>query len=196
MSFLRVLRYGARSLLKSPGVMIVATLALGFGIGLTATMWSIIYGAMIKGLPYDDPQSIVAVSRTNPSRDIDRMGVTVQDFADMQKDQKSFSQLGAFTCGTFNVSGTENKAERFDGCWMTTDAMAIPRVAPLKGRIFLAGEELPGRATGGVVIAHQMWKNRYGSAEDVVGKTIRVNGQPFTIIGVMPEGFLYPQNTQ
>ena len=107
MSWFRDLRYGARSLLKSPGLMIVATLALGFGIGLTATMWSIIYGAMIKGLPYHDPQSIVAVFRTNPSRDIDRMGVTVHDFVDLQKEQKSFVQLGAFTCGTFNVSGQE-----------------------------------------------------------------------------------------
>src|SRR5690348_4299279 len=112
MSLLRDLRYGARSLLKSPGLMIVATLALGFGIGLTATMWSIIYGAMIKGLPYDDPQSIVAVFRTNPSRNINRMGVTVQDFADWQKEQKSFAQLGAYTCGTFNISGTDAKAER------------------------------------------------------------------------------------
>src|SRR5687767_8253790 len=191
MSWFRDLRYGARSLLKSPGLMIVATLALGFGIGLTATMWSIIYGAMIKGLPYHDPQSIVAVFRTNPSRDIDRMGVTVHDFVDLQKEQKSFAQLGAFTCGTFNVSGTENRAERFDGCWMTPDAMAIPRVAPLKGRIFVADEEKPGRASGGVVISHAMWQNRYGGAEDIIDTPIRVNGQPFTIIGVMPEGFLY-----
>jgi putative ABC transport system permease protein len=195
MTWFRDLRYGARSLLKSPGLMIVATLALGFGIGLTATMWSIIYGAMIKGLPYDDPQSIVAVFGTNPSRDIDRMGVTVQDFADMQKDQKSFSQLGAFTCGTFNVSGTENKAERFDGCWMTGDAMAIPRVAPLQGRLIQPAEDKPG-AERVAMIGYSMWQNRYGGASDMVGKAIRVNGQPHTIIGVMPEGFLYPQNTQ
>ena len=195
MSWFRDLRYGARSLLKSPGLMIVATLALGFGIGLTATMWSIIYGAMIKGLPYDDPQSIVAVFRTNPSRDIDRMGVTVQDFADWQKEQKSFSQLGAFTCGTFNVSGTEDKAERFDGCWMTGDAMSIPRVSPLKGRLFQAADDKPG-ADRVAMIGYSMWQNRYGAADDIVGKPIRVNGQPYTIIGVMPEGFLYPQNTQ
>ena len=195
MSLLRDLRYGARSLLKSPGLMIVATLALGFGIGLTATMWSIIYGAMIKGLPYDDPQSIVAVFRTNPSRDINRMGVTVQDFADWQKEQKTFSQLGAFTCGTFNVSGTDEKAERFDGCWMTGDAMQIPRVGPLKGRIFQAADDRPG-AERVAMIGYSLWQNRYGGVDNIVGKPVRVNGQPYTIIGVMPEGFLYPQNTQ
>src|SRR5688572_7881839 len=118
MSLFRDLRYGARSLRKSPGLMVVATLALSFGIGLTATMWSIIYGAMIKGLPYEDPQSIVAMFRTNPSRDIDRMGVTAYDYADWVAQQKSFEMIGASTCGTINVSGVE-KAERYDGCWMT-----------------------------------------------------------------------------
>jgi putative ABC transport system permease protein len=195
MSLLRDLRYGARSLLKSPGLMIVATLALGFGIGLTATMWSIIYGAMIKGLPYDDPQSIVAVWRTNPSRDIDRMGVTVQDFADMQKEQKSFSQLGAFTCGTFNVSGADARAERFDGCWMTGEAMAIPRIAPVLGRLFQPADDRPG-AERVAMIGHSLWQNRYAGASDIIGKSVRVNGQPHTVIGVMPDGFLYPQNTQ
>src|SRR5688572_17448902 len=194
MSLLRDLRYGARSLRKSPGLMIVATLALGFGIGLTATMWSIIYGAMIKGLPFDDPQSIVAVWRTNPSKDIDRMGVTVHDYVDWAAQQKSFEQLGASTCGTINVSGTE-KAERFDGCWMSADAMAIPRVAPVIGRLIRAGEDRPGGERV-AVIGHSMWQGRYGGASDVVGRSVRVNGHPHTIIGVMPEGFLYPNNTK
>src|SRR5688572_8664133 len=194
MSLLRDLRYGARSLRKSPGLMIVATLALGFGIGLTATMWSIIYGAMIKGLPFDDPQSIVAVWRTNPSKDIDRMGVTVHDYVDWAAQQKSFEQLGASTCGTINVSGTE-KAERFDGCWMSADAMAIPRVAPVIGRLIRAGEDRPGGERV-AVIGHSMWQGRYGGASDVVGRSVRVNGHPHTIIGVMPEGFLDPNNTK
>ena len=140
MSLLRDLRYGARSLLKSPGLIFVATLALGFGIGLTATMWSIIYGAMIKGLPFDDPHGIVAVFRTNPSRDIDRMGVTAHDFADWTRQQRSFEKLGGYTCGTINVSRNE-RAERFDGCWMTADAMAIPRINPVRGRLNQASED-------------------------------------------------------
>jgi putative ABC transport system permease protein len=194
MSILRDLRYGARSLRKSPGLIVVATIALGFGIGLTATMWSIIYGAMIKGLPYDDPQSIVALWRTNPSRDIDRMGVTAYDYVDWKAQQKTFDKFGAFTCGTINVSGTE-KAERFDGCWMTADAMAIPRVNPITGRLFQAGEDAPGGERT-AVINYSIWQGRYGGANDIVGKVIRVNGQPHTIVGVMPEGFLYPQNTR
>jgi putative ABC transport system permease protein len=195
MSILRDLRYGARTLRKSPGLMIVATLALGVGIGLSATMWSIIYGALIKGLPYPDAERIVVVSRTNPSRGPrNRMGVTVHDYYDYAAQQKSFEAFGGSTCGTVNVSGTE-KAERFDGCWMTAEGLQIPRVAPIKGRLIRAGED---RAGGDrvAVIGYSMWQGRYGGSEDVIGKVIRVNGQPHTVIGVMPEGFLYPNNAK
>jgi putative ABC transport system permease protein len=194
MSILRDLRYGARSLRKSPGLIVVATIALGVGIGLTATMWSIIYGAMIKGLPFEDPQSIVAVWRTNPERGNDRLGVTVHDYADYVAQQKSFSKLGASTCGTFNVSGTD-KPERFDGCWMTADAMAIPAVVPVMGRLFRAEEDRPGAARV-AIINHAMWQGRYEGDPGIIGRTIRVNGQPHTIVGVMPADFLYPNNTR
>ena len=194
MSLLRDLRYAARSLRKSPGLMIVATLALSFGIGLTATMWSIIYGAMIKGLPYDEPQNIVALFRSNPSKGIDQMGVTLHDFHDWRAQQKSFEKLGATTCGTVNVSGKE-KAERFDGCWVTSDFLEIPRVNPILGRMIR-----PSEATAGgervAVIGYSMWQGRYAGARDVIGNVIRVNGQPHTIVGVMPEGFLFPDDSK
>jgi putative ABC transport system permease protein len=193
MSLLRDLRFGARSLLKSPGLLIVATLALGFGIGLTATMWSIIYGAMIKGLPFPDGDRIVVVFRTNPARGIDRMGVTVHDFADYDAQQKSFEEFGGYTCGTMNVSGTET-AERYSGCWMTAGAMRIPQVAPVKGRLINPDEARAGGERV-AVIAHSVWQGRYGG-EDVIGKAIRINTQPYTIVGVMPEGFVYPQDTR
>jgi putative ABC transport system permease protein len=194
MSILRDLRYGARTLLKSPALIVVATIALGVGIGTTATMWSIIYGAMLKGLPFDEPQNIVAVYRANPSANIDRMGVTAYDYVDYRAQQRTFEKLGASTCGTFNVSGTE-RAERYDGCWMTVDAMAIPRVNPLRGRLFQAGEDTPAGERV-AIISHGMWQSRFGGAEDIVGRTIRVNGQPHAVVGIMPEGFLYPNNTQ
>jgi putative ABC transport system permease protein len=193
MSLLRDLRYGARSLRKNPGLMIVATLALGFGIGLTATMWSIIYGAMIKGLPFPDADRIVVVFRTNPTRGNNRMGVSVHDYVDYRAQQKTFEELGANTCGTMNVSGTE-KAERFSGCWMTASAMRIPQVTPIRGRLFRDGEDRAGGERV-AVIAHSVWQGRYGGA-DVVGKVIRINTQPYTIVGVMPEGFEYPSNTR
>src|SRR5213593_4013269 len=100
MSILRDLRYGARTLRKSPALMIVATLALGVGIGLTATMWSIIYGALIKGLPYSESERIVVLNRTNPSKNQRRIGMTIHDFYDYRAQSKSFELLGGNTCGT------------------------------------------------------------------------------------------------
>ncbi|MEX2177667.1 MAG: ABC transporter permease [Gemmatimonadaceae bacterium] len=194
MSILRDLRYGFRSLLKSPALILVATLALGVGIGVTATMWSIIYGAMFKGLPYDQAEQIVAVNRTNPARGMDEMGVTVHDYVDWKAQQRTFEKLGASTCGTINVSGTD-RAERYSGCWMTADAMAIPRVNPLRGRLFQPDDDAPGAARV-AIINEAIWKGRFDGADDAIGTLIRVNGQPHTVIGVMPEGFLFPENTQ
>jgi predicted permease len=195
MTLLRDLRYGARTLRKSPGLMIVATLALGLGIGLTATMWSIIYGAMIKGLPYPDAERIAVVNRTNPSRGFNRMSVTVHDFHDYAAQQKSFELFGGSSCGTMNVSGGgAEKPERFSGCWLTAAAMQVPQVAPIRGRMIQSGEDRPGGERV-AVIGYSVWQGRYGG-EDVIGKAIRINAQPYTIVGVMPEGFEYPNNTR
>lgn len=190
MSLLRDLRYGARTLRKSPGLMIVATLALGFGIGLTATMWSIIYGALIKGLPYENPDRIVVISTINTTRPDNRQGVSIHDYTDFISQQKSFEVLGGSTCGTINVSGVE-KAERYDGCWMTAGAMAIPKVRPVLGRLIQPGEDRPGGERV-AVIGYSVWQGRYGGQQDILGKVLRANGQPHTIVGVMPEGFLFP----
>src|SRR5438105_1239510 len=144
MSILRDLRYGARTLRRSPGLIVVATLALGVGIGLSATMWSIIYGAMIKGLPYRDAERIVVVSRTNPKfGPRNRMSTTVHDYYDYAAQQKSFEAFGGSACGTINVSGTE-KAERFDGCWMTASGLEMPQVRPILGRLIQPGEDRAG----------------------------------------------------
>jgi putative ABC transport system permease protein len=196
MSFIRDLRYGARSLLKAPGLMLVATLALSVGIGLTATMWSIIYGAMIKGLPFDEPSQIVALFRVNTTQPAgrNRQGVSLHDFKDWSAQQKSFSAIAAHTCGTINVTGAD-KAERYDGCWVTAGALEITRVAPLMGRLISAEEASPN-APRAAVIGYRVWQDRFAGARDVVGKSIRVNGQPHTVVGVMPDGFLYPADTK
>ena len=111
---IRDLQLGFRTLRKSPGLTLVAVIALTCGIGLTTMMFSIIYGALIKGLPFEDGDRIVAVGRANPERDIERGNIPVQDYADIAAQQKSFSQFGAWTSGTMNVSGIE-RAERFSG---------------------------------------------------------------------------------
>jgi putative ABC transport system permease protein len=193
-SLLRDVRYGFRSLLASPGLSIVAVLALTLGIGLTTTMFSIVYGALMKGLPYTDGDRIMIVQRSNVALGIERSSLPIQDFFDYKKQQQTLTDLAAFTSGSMYLSG-EEKAERFDGSWVTANTFDILGVRPMIGRNFRAGEDSP---TGEkvLILAYSTWRERYNGDRGVIGKVVRMNGQPYTVIGVMPEGFAFPNNDQ
>ncbi|HEV8499279.1 MAG TPA: ABC transporter permease [Gemmatimonadaceae bacterium] len=191
-ALLRDVRYGLRTLVKSPGLTIVATLALTLGIGLTTTMFSIVYGALMKGLPYPDGDRIVVINRSNPVRGIDHQSLPIQDFVDYRAQQQRFTTLAAATSGTIYVSGDE-KAERFDGSWITANAFDMLGVHPIIGRGFRAGEDTPNGEKV-AILSYSMWRERYAGDPKVVGKQIRVNGVPYSVVGVMPEGFAFPNN--
>ena len=191
-SLLRDVRYGLRSLLKAPGLTAVAVLALTLGIGLTTTMFSIVYGALLKGLPFPDSDRIVAVFRSNPSRNIQQSSISILDYFDYEAQQKSFAELAGFTSGTIFVSGDE-KAERFDGSWITANALSMLGVKPILGRNFTPGEDTPQGAKV-AILSYTMWHDRYASDANIVGRVIRVNGVPTVVVGVMPERFEFPQN--
>ena len=191
-ALLRDVRYGIRTLIKNPALFAVSTIALTLGIGLTTTMFSIVYGALMKGLPYPDGDRIVAVNRSNPVRGIRRQPIPIQDYYDFKAQQRSFTDLGATTSGTIYVSGDE-KAERFDGSWITANTFSMLGVQPLLGRLFRAGEDTPGGEKV-AIIGYTMWRDRYASDRNILGKRIRVNGEPYTIVGVMPDKFEFPNN--
>ena len=184
------LRFGARSLARSPGLAVVAVLALSLGIGLTTMMFSIIYGGLMKGLPFPEPHELVHLERNNPSRDIESMEVPIHDLEDWRARQRSFEGLGAFYTGTVNVAGTE-RPERFDGAFISANAFSLIGATAAMGRTFRDGEDRPG-AEPVIILGHTAWRNRFGADPDIVGTSIRVNGRPATIIGVMPEGFAFP----
>ena len=189
---LRDIRYGIRSLAKAPALAFVATLALTLGIGLTAVMFSIIYGALMKGLPFDEGDRIVQMVRANPTNGSNNMGTPISDFVDYRDQQKTMSSFSAYYTGTVNVSG-EVEAERFNGAFVTASAFELTRVRPLLGRTFQPGEDSPSGPRV-AVLGYGMWQRRFGSDSAIVGKALRANGVPYTIIGVMPEGFLFPND--
>jgi len=191
-SLLRDIRYGIRSLLKNPGVAIVATLALTLGIGLTTTMFSIVYGALLKGLPYPDGDRVMVIRRANPARAIEDSDLPIQDYFDFKAQQHSFNGLAATTSGTVFVSGDE-RAERFQGSWITANAFSVLGVRPVLGREFRAGEDTPQGAKV-AILAYGTWKERYNGDPAIVGRIIRVNGVPTTVVGVMPDRFAFPNN--
>ena len=189
-SLMRDIRFASRSLRKSPGLTIVATLVLAFGIGLTTTMFSIVYDAMIRGLPYPDGDRIVRITRANPGRGIRNSSLPIQDFLDFRAHQRSFSGVGAFTSGTMYVSGDE-KAEGFGGSWISANLFDLVGVQPMLGRNFRKGEDTP---TGDrvVILSYNLWHNRYGADPRILDKTIHVNGVVCAVVGVMPDGFTFP----
>src|SRR5687768_165694 len=189
---LRDIRYGVRSLAKAPALALVATLALTLGIGVTAVMFSIIYGALMKGLPFDEGDRIVQMVRANPTNGSSRMGTPISDFVDYRDQQKTMSSFSAYYTGTVNVSG-EVEAERFSGAFVTAPALEMTRVRPFLGRTFQPGEDSPSGPRV-AILGYGMWQRRFGSDSAILGKALRANGVPYTIIGVMPEGFLYPDN--
>jgi putative ABC transport system permease protein len=190
----RDLRLAARSLRNSPALTAVALFALTLGIGLTTTVFSIVYAATMRGLPYPGADRITYVQRTSPTRGSQRMPMPIHDFVDYRARQRSFESLAAAYAGTANVSGTE-RAERYVGAWVTANAFAVYGVAPVLGRGIREGEDRPGGERV-AVIDHRTWRDRFGGASSAIGARIRVNGLPYTVVGVMPEGFGLPNRAQ
>lgn len=193
--FLADLKYGLRMLVKHPGLAAIAITALALGLGLTTTMWSITYGGILRGLPFEDADAILHLERARPSKGINSYGVPMSDFVAWREQQKSFEDLAAFSEGTINVSGTEGKPERFEGGFMTASSFTTLRVQPLKGRLLSEEDSRPGAAPV-ALIGYEIWQNRYGADADIIGKTIRANGIVRQIVGVMPRGFLFPTNSR
>ncbi|MBX3134153.1 MAG: ABC transporter permease [Gemmatimonadaceae bacterium] len=191
-SWIRDISLGLRTLRKSPGLTIVASIALMFGIGLTTMMFSIVYGALMRGLPFEDGDRIVTVWRTNPRNNITRQSLPIHDFSDVVQAQRSFTQFGAYTSGTMNVSG-EDRAERYSGTWITVGALEMAGIQPSIGRTFRPGEDAPGGPRV-AILGYAMWRDRFGRSPSVIGQTMRVNSEPYEIIGVMPEGFRFPND--
>jgi predicted permease len=190
MSLTDDLRFGARMLLKQPSLTAIAVLALALGIGLTTIMFSIVNGALIRGLPFEDSERIVAVSGTNVAENQDRLSVSIHDFTDYREAQRSIESLSAFYTGTVNVSG-EGRPDRYDGAFVTANMFDVVRVRPILGRGFVKGDDAPG-APMTIVLGYGPWQRRFGGDPNVVGRTLRVNGRAATIIGVMPEKFAFP----
>jgi putative ABC transport system permease protein len=184
------LKYAFRGLLKDPSVSVIAVAALALGIGLTTVMFSIVYGALYRGLPFEGADAIMHVERANPTRDIQSMEVTIHDYRDWRERQHSFRNLAAFYQGTVNIRGSE-RPERYDGGFMTANSFEAIGVRPILGRSFREEEELPGSPQV-VLLGYRVWQERYGGAPDVLGRSVTVNGEAGQIIGVMPKDFEFP----
>jgi putative ABC transport system permease protein len=189
-TLLQDLRFAARLLVKDRWFTCVATLALALGIGVNATVFTFVNAVLIRGLPFDDPDRIMSIG-TRDARDRDR-GLSYLDFEDWQA-ARSFSTLCVFNGVTMNVSDEGRAPEQYNGPYISASAFRMIGQKPSLGRDFLPEDDRQG-AESVVLLGNGIWKTRYGADPAIVGRSIKINGVPANVIGVMPDGLKFPLN--
>ena len=189
------LRLGIRMALKRPTMSLVVILTFGLGIGLTTTVFSIVNGAAFRGLPFERADRIMLVGRTNPARNVTFSGVGVHDYLDFREQQTVFEGLGAVGVSAVNLAEGNGQPERFTGGFFTREVFDLLRARPILGRTFREGEDRAG-SDQVLIISFELWRDRFHSSPDVLGRTVRAHGVTRSIIGVMPEGFAFPDREQ
>src|SRR5829696_4382336 len=186
------LRYGARMFLKQPGFTLIAVLTLALGIGANTAIFSVVNAVLLRPLPFAEPERLVWLWDTQPQ--LPTAPASLPDFLDWKGQNQSFEHLAAFQSGNMFLDTGDGMRDTPVGL-VTPETFALFRVSPILGRTFTDEETLPGRFRV-AVLGHAMWRSRFGSDPNVLGRTIDVSGAPYTIIGVMPEGFSFPDRAE
>jgi predicted permease len=182
MSFWQDVRYGLRVLLKNPGFTAIAVLTLALGIGANTSLFSVVNGVLLNPLPFPNPDQLVAVYAKTSA--FEESSISYLNFLDWQKDNQSFSELGAFRSEEYNLTGS-GEPERLHGHMVSADFFPALGINPILGRDILPEEDQAG-GTQVAVIGDGLWKRKFGLSRDVLGKGITLNGKVYTIIGVAP----------
>jgi putative ABC transport system permease protein len=184
------LRYGARMLMASPGFTVIAVLILALGIGANSAVFSLVNVALLRPLPYSDSQSLVMVWGNFRRLNMMRLGVSGPEFVDYKQQNGVFAEVAAFQPVTLNLTGTD-EPERLSGARVSPTLFPLLGTAPLIGRTLAAEEETPGH-TPSVVLSHRLWQRRFGSDPAIIGRSIKLDGESYTAVGVMPPSFQFP----
>jgi len=187
------IRFAFRSLAKSRTFTVVALLSLALGIGANVTVFSLVNALAFKALPFPEANRLVDLHELSATKLCAGCGVgtSYPGFIDWRANTRSFSQMGAYIERPFNISGTEN-AERIGGALVSAETFPLLGAHPVLGRSFTQDDDRVG-ATPVVMLGDAIFARRYGSDRRIIGQTIRVNGVPHTVIGVMPPRFRFPE---
>ncbi|MEM9593798.1 MAG: ADOP family duplicated permease [Acidobacteriota bacterium] len=188
-SILYDLRFAIRVVRKNPGASLVIILTLGLGLGINTTFFSAFHSMVLAPLPFEEPERLTKLyfDRVDEGRGYSPAS---GDFFEWRDGQDVFEELGAFRHLSFNVH-SEELPERVLGAGVTGGLFQLLGVAPAQGRGFRPSEDAPGGSRVAVV-SHQLWRESLGGAPDVLGSTLRLDGVPHEIVGVMPPGFEFP----
>ena len=193
-TLIKDIRYAIRTLLRRPGFVAIAVITLALGIGANTAMFTVVNAVLLRPLSFPDSEQLVLFEGMNPNQGITRGPMSIPDFKDFQKENKSFEQVaGYFAGGALLVRGDE--PERVRGGLVTADFFPMLRVNAFLGRVIQGDDFQPGRENV-VVLSHALWQRAFGSNPGVVGMKVTLYGTAVTVIGVMPPGFDYPEQTE
>ena len=181
-TFIRNLRYGFRGLRKSWGLTAAVVATLMLGVGATTAIYTVVYAVLLAPLPYPHPDQLVMVWSKVGGGD---NGMSAGDFLDWKEQSKSFQQLCAFTGSSFNLA-TQDQPEELDGMRATPGWFNMQGIRFLMGRDFLSEEGIPGKDHA-VILTYKLW-NRLGANRGILGQPMRINGEPYTVVGVLAPG--------
>ena len=191
-TLLQDLKSGARLLLKSPGFTLVAALSLALGIGANTTIFTLVNAVLLNPLPVEDPAQLVSVWTTDERNNNSALGflqVSPMNYKDLRDQNRVFSGLTAHTGLPLNISGGTGEPQQVFGEIVTGNYFAVLGAKPAIGRAFLPDEDETPGAKLVCVLGYGEWQKRFGGDPTIVGRTIALNGHPFTVVGVMPKGF-------
>ena len=187
------IRYAVRTLLKNKGFTAIAVACLALGIGVNATIFSVVDGVVLNPYPYPESDRLVVLHSTNQKLGVQRGSVSYQDFKDIRDSTTTLEALGAFTGRSLTIADGAGEPTRYSGSPVSWTLFGITGDRPVLGRDFNAADDRPG-AEPVVMLSDDVWRTRYASDPSVIGRAINVNGIPHTIIGVMPPKFAFPTN--
>lgn len=189
-TLLHDLRYGVRMLRKYPGFALTVIVTLTLGIGANTTIFSVVNTVLLEPLPYREPQRLIRLWESNPASGQTEVAVSVPNFQDWQNQLSGFEQLAGSENATFNLTGS-GEPQRVAAARITANLIPMLGLAPELGRSFLPEEEKPG-ASRVVILSYGLWQRRFGGDPSLLNKTIQLNGESYTVLGIMPPEFQFP----
>jgi putative ABC transport system permease protein len=182
------IRYATRALRRTPAFTAAALGTLALGIGATTTVFSVVYGVLLRPLPYREPDRLVQLWEQSARTGNERNPVSVPNYQDWMRETHAFTSMAAYAFNRYTLTGV-SEAEQVQGAQLFGDAFAVLGVRPLAGR----GIGLADARSDVVVLSEGLWRRRYGADPAILGASIRMNGEPYTVVGIMPSSFHFPR---
>ncbi|HKR22676.1 MAG TPA: ABC transporter permease, partial [Pyrinomonadaceae bacterium] len=193
-NLLKDLRYGLRSFLKRPGFLAIAVTTLALGIGATTAMFTVVNSVLLRPLQFPEPEKIVLFEGSNQRQGITQSNMSAPDIADWQQQSQSFEQIASFVSGgVFLAAGEET--QRVRATFVTAEFFPLFRTNAIQGR-WINAAEAQDESSPASVISYALWQRSFGGAANVVNTKVTISGDPTTIVGIMPPGFNFPDDSE